>query len=154
MRVLCAVGLRGGADLVERTAARLAPVSDLVLLHVVDSGPHRGLIELQLRRGAPAGGRETSMSAAEEAASQAALAEARAAARGLNLSARVLVERGIPEQVIVQVAQRESVEAIAIGASEGLAGRPQIGPASVGHTARFVLDHAGCDVLLLRENKG
>jgi nucleotide-binding universal stress UspA family protein len=27
---------------------------------------------------------------------------------------------------------------------------PPAGPGSVGHTARFVLDHAPCDVLLLR----
>jgi nucleotide-binding universal stress UspA family protein len=154
MRVLVAVGLRGGAELVERAAARLAPLSEMVLLNVVDSGPRRGLIDLQIRRGAPAVGRETSISAAEEAASQAAMDEALAAGRRLGLSVRILVERGVPEQVIVQVAQREKVDAIAIQASEGLSGRPQIGPASVGHTARFVLDHAPCDVLLLREVKG
>ena len=38
----------------------------------------------------------------------------------------------------------------AIRASEGSAGHPRLGPASVGHTARFVIDHAPCDVLLLR----
>jgi nucleotide-binding universal stress UspA family protein len=151
MRVLGAVGLRGGAELVERTAARLSPVEELLLLHVVDSGPRRGLVELQMRRGAPLGAREMAISGAESAASQAALDEALAAARRLGIPARTLVERGVPEQLIVQVARQEAVEAIAIHASDGLSGRPHVGPASVGHAARFVLDHSPCDVLLLKE---
>jgi nucleotide-binding universal stress UspA family protein len=60
------------------------------------------------------------------------------------------VERGRPEQVIVLVAQERRCDLVAIQASEGAAGRPRLGPSSVGHTARFVLDHAPCDALLLR----
>jgi nucleotide-binding universal stress UspA family protein len=76
---------------------------------------------------------------------------ARQNASALRSSARVV--RGKPEQVIVQVAQEQRCGLIAIQASEGAAGRPQLGPRSVGHTARFVLDHAPCDVLLLRASE-
>ncbi|MFN8474839.1 MAG: universal stress protein [Anaerolineae bacterium] len=71
--------------------------------------------------------------------------------RQSKTAATTLVERGKPEQVIVRVAQEGGVALIAIRAREGTAGHPRLGPASVGHTTRFVLDHAPCDVLLLRD---
>jgi nucleotide-binding universal stress UspA family protein len=49
------------------------------------------------------------------------------------------------------MAQAWTCQLIAIQASQGTQGRPHIGPESVGHIARFVLDHAPCDVLLLRQ---
>jgi hypothetical protein len=39
---------------------------------------------------------------------------------------------------------------IVIFARELPQAHPGVGPASVGHTARFVLDHAPADILLLR----
>jgi nucleotide-binding universal stress UspA family protein len=53
--------------------------------------------------------------------------------------------------MILQIAEDAKVSLISMWAREGTEGHPHIGPASVGHTARFVLDHAPCDVLLLRE---
>ena len=41
-------------------------------------------------------------------------------------------------------------DVIVIGAREGYGDPTQIGPRSVGHVARFVLDHAPCPVLLVR----
>jgi nucleotide-binding universal stress UspA family protein len=61
------------------------------------------------------------------------------------------LQHGKPEQVIVKMAQTWTCQLIAIQSSQGTQGRPQIGPESVGHIARFVLDHAPCDVLLLRQ---
>lgn len=49
------------------------------------------------------------------------------------------------------IADTAAVALICISAREGSEGHPHIGPASVGHTARFVLDNAPCDVLLLRD---
>jgi nucleotide-binding universal stress UspA family protein len=68
---------------------------------------------------------------------------------GLNVSSSI--KQGRPEEIIVQVAHERQADLIVIWAREGAVGRAPIGPASVGHTTRFVLDHAGCDVLLLRE---
>jgi nucleotide-binding universal stress UspA family protein len=53
--------------------------------------------------------------------------------------------------VVVAAAGRLGCRLVVLRASQGAAGVPRIGPASVGHTARFVLDHAPCDVLLVRD---
>jgi nucleotide-binding universal stress UspA family protein len=156
MRVLCAIGQRGGAAIIERVAAVVGGSPELLLLEVIDTGPRHGLERLigPLRHG-PLGGheREDALTAAEDNASRAALGEAEEAARAAGLHLRALVERGRPEQIIVRVAEDEGVSLIAIEAHEGAEGHPSVGPASVGHTARFVLDHAPCDVLLLRQTR-
>ena len=149
MRVICAIGVRGGADLVNSVVETLAPPVDLVILHVIDTGPRRGLESLMREPRRP--GRSLAMDEAEASASQAAVDESLQAARAAGLAAQSRVERGNPEQVIVAQARQERCDLIVIHASEGAQGRPQIGPASVGHTARFVLDHAPCNVLLLRQ---
>ncbi len=154
MHVLCAVGQRGGPQLVRRVVEMLFAGSELLLLHVVDTGPRHDLKHLigSLRHG-PAGAseRESELHAAEESAGKAALAETQEAAQAAGFSARTSLAWGRPEEIILQLAESENVSLICIRAREGAEGHPHIGPASVGHTARFVLDHAPCDVLLLRE---
>jgi nucleotide-binding universal stress UspA family protein len=154
MRVLCAIGQRGGPQLVRRVATVISGRAELLLIHVIDIGPRRDLEHLRgpLRHGPlDRPGREQALRAAEEGAGKAALDEALAAAQTAGFSAKVLLEWGKPEHVIVRVARDEAVSLIALWAREGAEGHPSIGPASVGHIARFVLDHASCDVLLLRE---
>jgi nucleotide-binding universal stress UspA family protein len=90
------------------------------------------------------------MEAAEDAAGQDALAEALAAAQAAGANATTRFERGKAEQVIVAVAQEIQAELVAIRAREWPEDHPKSGPPSVGHTARFVVDHAPCDVLLVR----
>ena len=46
MRVLCAIGNRGGPEIVQRVAERLSPEFELLLLHVVDTGPRHDLSRL------------------------------------------------------------------------------------------------------------
>jgi nucleotide-binding universal stress UspA family protein len=154
MRVLCAVGLRSGPELVQRVAEILKAGSELLLVHVVDTGPHHDLKHLigSLRHG-PAGdpGRETELHAAEESAGKAALVETQEAVQAVGFTTSTSLVWGRPEAVILQIAEDEKVSLISMWAREGAGGHPHIGPASVGHTARFVLDHAPCDVLLLRE---
>ena len=155
MRVLCAVGQRGGPELVQRVAEILSAGAELLLLHVVDTGPRHDLKHLigQLRHGPARGpGREGELHAAEESAGRTSLGETQEAAQAAGFAARTSLVWGRPEEVILQVAESEKVSLICISAREGAEGHPHIGPASVGHTARFVLDHAPCDVLLLREN--
>jgi nucleotide-binding universal stress UspA family protein len=155
MRIVCSIGLRMGAELVRHTLAMTAGAQpELVLLHVIDTGPQKELARLSgpLRFGprppTPRHGAE--IAAAEEAAGRAALDEALAEARAAGVSATARVERGRPEQVIVTVARETQAALVVVRARERAEGHPFIGPASVGHVARFVLDHAPCDVLLLR----
>lgn len=156
MRILCSIGLRMGAELARHTLAITAGAQpELVLLHVIDTGPGRDLAQLSgpLRFGPrpPAPRHGAAIDAAEEAAGRASLDEALAEARAAGVRAVARVERGRPEQVIVSVARETQAELVVVRARERAEGRPFAGPASVGHVARFVLDHAPCDVLLLRE---
>lgn len=155
MRIVCAIGLRAGPDLVRRVLAVTAGAQpELILVYVIDVSPRKGMAQMSgpLRFG-PRGDdprHGAAITAAEEAAGSAALDEALTAARAARVSAEVRLERGKPEQIIVAVAHEAQASLVAIRARENAEGHPFIGPASVGHVARFVLDHAPCDVLLLR----
>ena len=155
MRVLCAIGQRGGPELIRRVAALVGAQAECLLLHVIDVGPRHELEEYLRgplhRRPHQEPARAESITASEESAGQTIIQEALAAAQQAGLTAASLVSRGQPEQIIVQVAGEKAVDLVVIRAREGAAGHPRLGPASVGHIARFVLDHAPCDVLLLRE---
>ena len=154
MQVLCAIGQRGGPELIRRVAELVDGNSELLLLEVIDTGPRNHLERITgplLHGPLHDPDRKQSLKAAEDSAGRAVIEEAQATAREAGLSTRILVERGNPERIIVRVAGDQKVSLIVISAREGAEGHPSIGPASVGHTARFVLDHAPCDVLLLRE---
>ena len=153
MLVICAVGRRGGIELIRRVAWLVGPPAELLLLHVIDTGPRHELEQLggPLRHGPRGGpGRERELNAAEESGGQGALDEALATAQAAGLRATTRLERGKPEQAIVRVADEVKAALIVIDARDNPTEHPPRGPASVGHTARFVLDHAPCDVLLLR----
>jgi nucleotide-binding universal stress UspA family protein len=153
MVVICAVGRRGGIELVRRAASLMGQPAELLLLHVIDTGPRHELEHLEgpLRHG-PRGGpaRERELNEAEESGGQGALDEALAAAQAAGLRVTARLERGKPDQVIVRVGDEVGAALIVIAARDNPTQHPPRGPASVGHTARFVLDHARCDVLLVR----
>lgn len=155
MRVVCSIGLRAGPDLVRRVLAATAGAQpNLVLVYVIDMSPRKDLAQMSgpLRFG-PRGAdprHSAAITAAEEATGRAALGEALAEAQAAHVVAEARLERGKPEQIIVAVAREVQASLVAIRARENAEGHPFIGPASVGHVARFVLDHAPCDVLLLR----
>ncbi len=154
MRILCAIGQRGGPELIRRVAALAGVQAGCLLLHVIDVRPRHELEEYlrgPVHRRPPEPARAESITASEESAAQAIVQEALAAAQEAGLTAASLISRGQPEQIIVQAAGEKAVDLIVIRAREGAVGHPRLGPASVGHIARFVLDHAPCDVLLLRE---
>lgn len=154
MRLLCAVGQRDGALVVREALALLGHVDELTLLHVVDDRPRRDVEAHRgpLRHISPE--RQREIAAAEESAGQTALAEAEAATRdhatrAITVEARL--ERGKPEQIIVTLAHELHADVVALRPREHPDAFPQSGPPSVGHTARFVVDHAPCPVLLLRQ---
>jgi nucleotide-binding universal stress UspA family protein len=153
MHILCPVGARGGPEQARSIAALLGTAHPLTILHVIDERPRHDLERLAspLRQG-PRGGpdRRAALAGAEERSGQEILAEALAEAQRLGISAITRLERGAPEQVIVAVARQLPADLVVVRAREATEGHPPQGPASVGHTARFVLDHAPAPVLLLR----
>jgi nucleotide-binding universal stress UspA family protein len=83
----------------------------------------------------------------EHASVVLAAAAAAFAERGL-LSDTGLVRIGEPGREICAAATAWSADLVVLRASRHT--RPEPGPRSVGHTARFVVDHAPCPVLLIR----
>jgi nucleotide-binding universal stress UspA family protein len=155
MRIVCSVGLRAGPELLRRIfAVTAAAQPELVLVRVIDMGPRKDLEQISgpLHFGPRRVDhrRDAAIDAAEEAAGRVSLDEALEEARAAGVPAVARLERGKPEQVIVAVAREVQASLVAIRARDHAEGHPFVGPASVGHVARFVLDHAPCDVLLLR----
>ena len=64
--------------------------------------------------------------------------------------AEVIQREGRPEREIVNAAAEWRADLIIICPRAEYKDKHQIGPKSVGHVARFVLDHAPCPVLLIR----
>jgi nucleotide-binding universal stress UspA family protein len=63
---------------------------------------------------------------------------------------QTLSREGNPEREIIQGAAEWHVDLIVICPRASVFGGSALGPKSVGHVARFVLDHAPCPVLLIR----
>jgi nucleotide-binding universal stress UspA family protein len=119
------------------------------LLYVTDSGPHTEMErqrERFLRPRRPSGPLSERMRQAEVAAAQDILQE------GLRYlsGAEIMQREGRPEREIVQCAFEWQADLIVICPRSPLHGGPALGPKSVGHVARFVLDHAPCPVMLVR----
>lgn len=149
MRVLCCLD---GTNIEHITKALSALVSveerSVGLLYVTDTGPHHEMErkrERLLRH--PSSTLQEKMQQAELGASQDILQE------GLRYlpQAEALSRSGKPEQEIVQYAAEWHADLIIICPRSPTFGGPALGPKSVGHVARFVLDHASCPVLLLRK---
>ena len=154
MKVLCALGARDGAASVRRVLAIVGEQAvDLLLVFVIDAGPRHGLEAWggALRQRPHLGpDRLARIDSAEERSGEVVLAEARAYAAqtaGVRVTTQLL--RGQPERVIVERTVQGDIDLVAISAREGLHSALS-GPESVGHVARYVLDHARCDVLLIR----
>ena len=79
------------------------------------------------------------------------LAEAAQAAGSLGFAVTTRLERGNPEHVIIELSREVEPGVIAMFARENPSRHPPHGPPSIGHTARFVVDHAATDVLVFRE---
>jgi len=80
----------------------------------------------------------------EELAAEAAAALLRVAAEELGLPATTTDRHGRPEEQVIAAA--ESADLLIV-ARDG--DRSRLGPKSLGHATRFVVDHAPCPVLLV-----
>lgn len=119
------------------------------LLYVIDSGPHGEMgrkREGLLRPRQPTGPLHERVRQAETVAAQDILEE------GLRYipGAERIQREGRPEREIVLCAAEWRADLIVICPRSPAFTEPKLGPKSVGHVARFVLDHAPCPVLLVR----
>ena len=151
MRVLCCLdGIN--IEHISRALSALVTADErtIGLLYVTDSGPHHEIERKReglLRPRHPSGPLQEKIQSAEVSAAQDILQE------GLRYlpQAETLSREGRPEQEIIQCASEWHSDLIIICPRSPAFGGPTLGPKSVGHVARFVLDHAPCPVLLLRQ---
>ncbi len=150
MKVLCCLD---GMNIEQISSAVKGMLPDdqltLGLIYVIDSGPH-GELERQrerfLRQPALDPRRREQVHNAEVGTAQDILEE------GIKYlpGAERIQRTGRPEREIVMVAQEWQAGLIVICPRSPQNAGPALGPKSVGHVARFVLDHAPCPVLLVR----
>ncbi len=150
MRVLCCLDGTNVGQVSKATAILSAkqPIT-LGIFYVTDTGPRKDIEHTRerfLRRPGPPGLREHEMQQAELAAAEDILSE------GLRYfpNAETLQRQGRPEREIVNIAAEWQADLVIVCPRAEYGGKPTIGPKSVGHVARFVLDHAPCPVLLVR----
>ena len=144
--LICVRGFRIEAVLAT-LRTRLHPSMRWIVLHVVDSGPadelDRALDQLPGR-----GDRRPHVHDRQAQASHNLHLEVRAeieqwlAAHGRR--AEIVMAKGRPEQEILRVAHDRDVALIAIG------DLTPPGPRRLPPIAQFVIDHASCDVMLVR----
>ena len=151
MRILCCLDGTNGEQ-ASRATEMLSATQPLTLgiLYVIDTGPRKDIEHTRerfLRRPGPPRSREDEMEQAELAAAQDVLDE------GLRYipNAETFRRQGRPEREIVNLAAEWQADLLIICPRGEYGGKPTIGPKSVGHVARFVLDHAPCPVLLVRQ---
>jgi nucleotide-binding universal stress UspA family protein len=150
MRVLCCLDGQNIAQISAAVSTFLsAEALSLGLLYVVDSGPHADMErqrERFLRAREIATPRLEQMRQAEQDAAQDILTEGTRYLQG----AETLMREGRSEREIVNCAAEWHADLIVLCPRSSSDRNVILGPKSVGHVARFVLDHAPCPVLLVR----
>lgn len=150
MRVLCCLD---GTNLLQVSkATELLSTSQSLtigLIYVTDLGPRHDIEHLRERfhrHPEPPRPREEEMRWAERSSAQDILNEGLTHFSG----AETIRREGRPEREIVNTAAEWQADLVIICPRAEYGGRHAIGPKSVGHVARFVVDHAPCPVLLVR----
>ncbi len=154
MRILCCLDGTNAKE-VSHAAQMFFTAAPLMiaLLTVIDVGPRRDIGRTRERFWRPPLHNEPvteEMQAAERAAAEDILK----AGLGYLPQAETLLRQGLAELEIVNAAAEWQADVILICPRAEYGEPPHIGPRSVGHVARFVLDHAPCPVLLLRPLAG
>jgi nucleotide-binding universal stress UspA family protein len=151
-RVLACVDGTAASQLLQSALPLLGAGARWRVVHVIDT---RGRVDLGVLRGGVTGAGPLPahlVAAIEDAGQERAhrvLAAADAGFTEFGLASDVGVVRvGEPGREICAAAAGWPADLIVLRASRH--GRVEPGPRSVGHTARFVVDHAPCPVLLLR----
>ncbi len=150
MRVLCPLD-GTNVEQVNEAIANLVASDNLIVsfLYVIDTRPQQNMERRTgplMRRSRPDDPRFTRIQQVNEEVADEILAEAQVRHPG----AEHVVRRGQPERVIVNYAAEWSADILVVCPRSLQSGGPTIGPKSLGHVARFVVDHAPCPVLLAR----
>src|ERR1700745_4338766 len=150
MRVLCCVD-GTNVEQVSRATEMLSTSQPLTsaILYVTDTGPRHDIEQLRecfLRPPHPHPAPDEKIRQAEKTSAQDILNE------DLRYfpAAEALQRQGRPEREIVNTAAEWQADLVIVCPRAEYAGRHTIGPKSVGHVARFGVDHAPCPVLLVR----
>jgi len=154
MQIVVCLDIEDGFALIEQMA-RLASLRDasVELLHVIDVA-ERDELEGALRPGlvrprvaeASADALRSERSALHDVYRQAEELLVKRGAAKVTLS----IGQGRPERAIVARLQNLNANLCVLARRSDRLESPDVGPKSVGHVARFALDHAPCAVLLLR----
>ncbi len=149
MRILCCLDGTNSEQLSKAAALFTgAEAPTYGLLYVIDTEPRREIERTRERFMRRPGGlpRQEQMQEAEQFSAQETLNE------GLRFwpGAETLQRTGRPEREIVNCAAEWQADVILILPRAHYGHQPDLGPKSVGHVARFVLDHAPCPVFLVR----
>jgi nucleotide-binding universal stress UspA family protein len=153
MRILCCLDGTNIEQLSKAVSTFLPGNATTVgLLYVIDTGPQRDMElrrerSLRSRHSGPL--RSEQMRQAEQYAAQDVLEEAKRYFERIG-TPELLQRRGRPEREIVNCAAEWHSDLLVICPHSSQWEGPALGPKSVGHVARFVLDHAPCPVLLVR----
>ena len=143
------------AEAMGRAARMFAGAQPLTigLLTVMDVGPRKAIDRTRERFWRPPMHHQPviqEMLAAEKEACQDIL---KAGLERLP-EAESLLRQGYPELELVNAAADWKADVILICPRAEYGAPPSLGPHSVGHVARFVLDHAPCPVMLVRPPVG
>jgi nucleotide-binding universal stress UspA family protein len=153
LALICLDGYRV-ADALEAAAEALNPSLQWLLLIVSDTRPGEEVTHALERLPGRGSGRhraEARMRHVVEWSEEQVRAEALHWLETMRWTAELVVTRGRPEREILRVAEERDITLIALGGGRGLPGRyPGPGSYPLSPVARFVIDHARCDVLLLR----
>ena len=154
MKILCCLD-GTNAEPVGRAARMFAGPQPLIigLLTVIDVGPRRDIDRTRERFWRPPMHRQPVIQEMLGAEKEAAGDILQAGLERLP-EAESLLRQGHPELEIVNAAAEWKADVILICSRAEYGAPPNIGPRSVGHVARFVLDHAPCPVLLVRPPTG
>jgi nucleotide-binding universal stress UspA family protein len=149
MRILCCLD-GSNIERISHAVTSFLPAERLTvgLLYVIDTGPQDIGLQRErfLRPHKPGPARHEKMREADENSAQEILEEGQRYFPG----AASIRREGRPEREIVNFAAEWNADLIVICPRSPHSGGPALGPRSVGHVARFVLDHAPCAVLLVR----
>lgn len=160
MKVLIYLDGRHIARVLSRVERILSPDADWLVLHVADTGPieeaGRAFGGL-LGRGPGRERAERQMEHVAELRQEDIRAEVEGWLRENGRAAEVVMTQGRPEREILRVAEQGEAGLIILEAGGELGPRPGPGPGPhhgpgprpLGPVARFVIDHANCDLLLL-----
>ncbi|MER3438049.1 MAG: hypothetical protein C4346_10950 [Chloroflexota bacterium] len=147
LALVCVRGYRVAA-LLDAAQAVLSPHLSWIILHVVDIRP-LGEVERALGalpgRGPGQHHASTLMLQAAEELEQVVRQDVLAWLTATGRTAELVVRRGDPEREILAVANERAVDVIVLGSDHS-----GPGPLPLSPPVRHLIDHARCDVLLLR----